>query len=163
MPENNPRLAKAVRDWVEQRGLTQPVISARGGPSSTSMTKVLTGRGSFAASMFLKLDRGLGWGDGTAERHWRGEALASSVDWREASDQELVEELSRRLANRGGQQDAGTAEAQKTPPGLRAVPDEGARRTAARGGPERSTYEQIVAEQDEAETAADQEGPEFGA
>lgn len=147
MPDNNPQLAEAVRAWVESHGLTQTTIAARGGPSTSTMTKVLSGRGSFRRVIFNQLDRGLDWGDGNAERYWRGEAVRDDgFDWRNVSDAELMAEVTRRMRERdkllqmlhqyrpigmsdegfqtivdatvgpieGGQQDAGTAEDQKT-------------------------------------------------
>jgi len=100
VPDNNDDLAKAVRDWIDSHGLTQAKISARGGPSSTTITKILSGRGSFRAAVFGQIDRGLEWGDGRAEEVWQGEPDGSRIDWREASDDQLLEEVRRRLAER---------------------------------------------------------------
>lgn len=103
VPENNKNLAKAVRDWIDDTGLTQAKISALGGPSSTTVTKILSGTGSFRQAVFGQLDRGLGWGDGGAMAAWRGEiaAAAKGFDWRGVSDQELLGEVERRM--KGGQ------------------------------------------------------------
>lgn len=101
MPKNNTALAAAVRDWIETRGLTQTTIAARGGPSTSTMTKVLSGEGSFRGVIFAQLDRGLGWGDGVAERHWFGQGVpVEAKGWREASDDELLAELHRRMERR---------------------------------------------------------------
>lgn len=51
VPENNKDLANAVRDWINDSGLTQARISANGGPSSTTITKILTGKGSFRQAL----------------------------------------------------------------------------------------------------------------
>ncbi|WP_432560604.1 hypothetical protein [Granulicoccus sp. GXG6511] len=46
MPELNDRLAQAVKARIaEHPHLTQPVITSNGGPSSTTLTKVLSGSG----------------------------------------------------------------------------------------------------------------------
>lgn len=109
MPENNQHLADAVKRWIDSRGLTQSVIAARGGPSTSTLTKVLKGTGTLRPSIFADLDRGLGWGDGRAESEWRGVTAApEGFDWRSVSDEQLLDEIATRM-RRGGS-DAGTAE-----------------------------------------------------
>lgn len=108
MPENNQHLADAVRRWIDSRGLTQSVIAARGGPSTSTLTKVLKGTGTLRPSIFADLDRGLEWGDGRAESEWRGVTAApEGFDWRSVSDEQLLDEIATRM-RRGGS-DAGTA------------------------------------------------------
>lgn len=113
MPENNARVAKAVREWIERHGLTQSVINARGGPSSSTITKLLSGTGGFRNAIYAQLDRGLDWGTGTAEAIWQGKAEANApkgFDWRSVDDDELLAEVRRRM---GGQKDDGNTEAEK--------------------------------------------------
>jgi len=64
------------------------------------MTKILSGTGSFRAVIFGQLDRGLEWGDGEAQRAWQREPDGNRIDWREASDEQLLDEVRRRLAER---------------------------------------------------------------
>lgn len=105
MPENNEALARAVRSWIQDTGLTQAKISAAGGPSSTTMTKILSGEGQFRAAVFGQLDRALDWGEGRASEVWRGQTSAVAVDWRSATDDQLLGELERRLARSRGEGD----------------------------------------------------------
>lgn len=114
MPENNEDLARAVRNWIDDTGLTQAKITALGGPSSTTMTKILSGKGSFRSAVFGQLDRSLNWGDGAAYAAWRGELVAAGVDWRSVSNRELLAEVERRM--KGGSSDARSAEAEKNEP-----------------------------------------------
>lgn len=144
MPELNDDLAEAVKRWIDAHSLTQPVIASNGGPSSTTLTKVLSGSGNVRPVILSQLDRGLGWGSGHAARVLRGEEVPASFDWRSVSDRELLDEVERRMK---GVSDAG-ATGQKTPSGLSAVPDFDDLAADHQGGP--SVYEQRVAEQDRA-------------
>lgn len=105
MTELNEALAKAVAWWVEREALTQSVIASRGGPSTTSLTKILSGRGSVRPGSITDLDIGLRWGSGTAAAYLAGEDplgidRASDAPLNEWSDDQLVRELARRLASR---------------------------------------------------------------
>lgn len=114
VPENNEDLARAVRNWIDDTGLTQAKISALGGPSSTTMTKILTGKGSFRQAVFGQLDRALNWGEGGAMAAWRGELAKTAgdkFDWRTVGDRELLDEVERRMK---GEQDVRRTEAEKS-------------------------------------------------
>lgn len=64
-------MVKARRD---QLGLTQEQVSAKGGPSDTTMTKIENGDGKPPADLTLrKLDRALSWAPGTARSLLHGE------------------------------------------------------------------------------------------
>jgi hypothetical protein len=115
VPENNEDLARAVRNWIDDTGLTQAKISALGGPSRTTMTKILTGKGSFRQAVFGQLDRALNWGEGGAMAAWRGEftkTVGDKFDWRTVGDRELLDEVERRMK---GEQDVRRTEAKKSP------------------------------------------------
>lgn len=105
VPENNQQLADAVADRVRELGMSQAQVSAAGGPSSTTMTKVLSGTGGLRDAIFGQLDRALEWEPGTARSRWRGEAQEAprTIDWRSATNQELLAEVGRRM-EQGGQQ-----------------------------------------------------------
>ncbi|HHV20801.1 MAG TPA: hypothetical protein GXZ30_04580 [Propionibacterium sp.] len=112
----NARLAEAVKAWIADRPhLTQPVISSNGGPSSTTLTKVLTGEGNVRPGILAQLDQGLGWGNGRAAKLLAGEAIPVEFDWTSVSDRELLSEVERRMA-RGGS-DAGNTGKKSPGPG----------------------------------------------
>lgn len=122
MAELNPRLAEAVTWWVQRNALTQTVIAARGGPSTTSMTKILAGKGSVRPGSLTDLDVGLGWGDGVAVEYLSGRdplgifSLPTGAPPAEWTDDQLLAELRRRLAaadERRGGTDGTTPEAGK--------------------------------------------------
>lgn len=72
MIELTKELADAVALWMQRHGLTQTVVAARGGPSTTSMTKITYGRGSVRPGSLADLDKGLGWGHGVAVQYNQG-------------------------------------------------------------------------------------------
>lgn len=116
MPELNARLAEAVKAWIANHPhLTQPVISSNGGPSSTTLTKVLAGEGNVRPGILAQLDQGLGWGHGRAAKLLAGEAIPVEFDWTSVSDRELLSEVERRM-RRGGS-DAGHTGKKSPSPG----------------------------------------------
>ena len=103
MTELNQALAEAVREWATRNALSQTVIAARGGPSTTSMTKILSGSGSVRPGSLTDLDKGLGWGQGVAVEYLAGRDplglfAASNSPVTEWTNEQLLAELARRLA-----------------------------------------------------------------
>lgn len=110
MPELNERLAKAVRNRMDELGVSQATVQGRGGPSTTSLTKITSGAGYIQGSQLGKLDAGLQWPSGTAARILRGGSTLTSIA--DVSDEELLAEVARRMQGRPN--GAGNAEAEKS-------------------------------------------------
>ncbi|MEJ9078543.1 helix-turn-helix transcriptional regulator [Gordonia malaquae] len=76
MNDNEPdleRLARYVKSRRQHLGLRQDEVGARGGPSTTTLTKVENATPPAPATVTLrKLDRGLGWTAGSARRLLEG-------------------------------------------------------------------------------------------
>ncbi|QHJ86386.1 immunity repressor [Gordonia phage Kuwabara] len=72
-PKNTAEFAARIRDAVAASGLTQTQIAKRGGPSDTTLRKIMDGDlvGISAATM-KKLDIGLGWTPGSSVRVYQG-------------------------------------------------------------------------------------------
>lgn len=102
--ELNEGLAKAAAIWIKRHGLSQTTIAALGGPSTTSMTKIGSGRGSVRPGSLVRLDKAFGWEVGTSAQYLDGldpqglftePAPATLHEW---SDEQLLDELRQRLA-----------------------------------------------------------------
>lgn len=65
-------LAQAFEAMVTARGWSQAEVTAHGGPSSTTQTKVRTDRGPLSRQTLKQLDRVMGWPAGTAHRVAQG-------------------------------------------------------------------------------------------
>lgn len=111
MPELNERLAKAVRNRMDELGVSQATGQGRGGPSTTSLTKITSGAGYIQGSQLGKLDAGLQWPSGTAARILRGGSTLTTIA--DVSDEELLAEVARRMQGRPNE--AGNAEAEESP------------------------------------------------
>ena len=69
------RLGRSIRLMRELTGLTQDQIAERGGPSDVTIRGLENGAGKKPnAATLRKLDKGLGWHEGTAAKIMRGEA-----------------------------------------------------------------------------------------
>lgn len=139
MAELNAQLAAAVTWWMQRHALSQTVIAARGGPSTSTLTKITQGVGSVRPSVLAGLDEGLGWGTGVAARYLAGEDplgidSASTTAPEEWPDEQLINELARRLRTRGreGETDASTAEAREKITELGRWPKPGTRAALSR-------------------------------
>ncbi|MGU3650608.1 hypothetical protein [Mycolicibacterium sp. A43C] len=73
-PKNNPRFASVVRDTMERLGFTQVDVDERGGPSDTTLRKVLDGKrtDSISVRTLKMLDAAFGWEPGSAARTLAG-------------------------------------------------------------------------------------------
>lgn len=105
--EGIARLGRAIRSRRIQLGLTQDVVAKIGGPSDVTLRNIESGRAKRVNVATLgKLDRALDWSAGTAEGILDGffEVKSSSpvkpVMLHEATDSQLLLEVSRRLAER---------------------------------------------------------------
>jgi transcriptional regulator with XRE-family HTH domain len=68
-------LAQAAKKQRVRLGRTQEQLAQYGGPSSRAVRDIESGRmASLTEATLAKLDRGLGWRDGTAQRVLTGEA-----------------------------------------------------------------------------------------
>ena len=68
MPAGPERLARYVRARREELGLSQGDVSARGGPSDTTLSKIEAGTGGLSRASVSKLDTALAWARGSARR-----------------------------------------------------------------------------------------------
>lgn len=77
------QFGKAVLDRREALGLSQLQVWDRGGPSNTTLTAIENGRSvDLSPSTAKKLDRGLGWIEGSALSLWReGKAPVEKRVW----------------------------------------------------------------------------------
>ena len=116
---NMAGFGRVVRDHRERLHLTQEELAARGGPSTTTLTKVEAGEGRIHRKTAGDFDRAFGWVPGDAWAILNGELdeprYASAVEDRlatrieqaeprgvllaEATHLQLIAELSRRLAD----------------------------------------------------------------
>lgn len=96
MPENNGNLAEAVKAHIQSKGWSQTTIAARGGPSTTSLTKITSGRGNLSPKMLAQIDAGMQWGEGRAAQILAGE-VPGAVDLAQLSDDALLAEVRRRM------------------------------------------------------------------
>jgi len=111
-------LAKAFGDYVDDHRLTQTDVAAKGGPSTTSQTKIMTTVEPLAPQTLQKIDKVTGWSPGTSARILAGNPEPSEQRTIEQfSNAELVDRIhrlvdvvSRRLPKEDGT-DAYTAEA----------------------------------------------------
>ncbi|MDF3284988.1 helix-turn-helix domain-containing protein [Gordonia sp. N1V] len=72
-PKNTEHFANIVRDAVMQLGLTQSDVASRGGPSDTTLRRILAGDPVGVSSTTLrKLDAALGWRAGSAAQALHG-------------------------------------------------------------------------------------------
>ena len=106
--EDWARLAEAVKIWRQERHLSQDRIRAQGGPSDVVLGRIERNEEPHPRGDTLhKLDAGMGWTPGSASRILRGGDPApekpTELDLTEASDDELLAELCRRLAMRHDQ------------------------------------------------------------
>jgi hypothetical protein len=69
-----PAMARAVESAMRAHGLTHKNIRGRGGPSSPTMTKILTGEGKLSADAARRLEDVLGWEDGSISRTAQGKS-----------------------------------------------------------------------------------------
>lgn len=102
MPELNVGLRDAVEWWMRKHSLSQSLIGGRGGPSTSTMTKIAKATGAIRPGVVADLDSGLGWGEGTAAAYLAGSDPlgiwspdGSPETWTNA---QLIAELERRLA-----------------------------------------------------------------
>lgn len=78
MPANHTadsaqRLGQAVRDHRAAHDLSQEDVKDAGGPSEAWLTKIENGRLETLTRLTARrLDKGLGWAEGTARRIWDG-------------------------------------------------------------------------------------------
>ena len=110
MPENNQALADAVTSRVREMGWSQTTVAARGGPSTTSLTKIASAQGSLSPKMLAQIDRGMDWTAGTAARILAGHAVAD-LDIAGISNDDLLAEVRRRME---GVSDAGQSAQKRT-------------------------------------------------
>lgn len=96
---------------MDELGVSQATVQGRGGPSTTSLTKITSGAGHIQGSQLGKLDAGLQWPSGTAARILRGGSTLTSIA--DVSDEELLAEVARRMQGRPNE--AGNAEAEESP------------------------------------------------
>ena len=68
MPTNNSALSDAVKARMGEQGWSQATVITQGGPSSTSLTKILSGQGNLSPKLLAQLDTGLQWEPGTSAR-----------------------------------------------------------------------------------------------
>lgn len=66
------RLAAAFADWVDSNGWTQTEVVMRGGPSTSTQTKVRSGHGPLRSDSLRQVDTLMGWPHGTARRVTQG-------------------------------------------------------------------------------------------
>lgn len=72
-PKNTPQFASRIREAVAASGLTQVQIMERGGPSDTTLRKIMEGEEVGISAMTMrKLDAGLGWKPGSSVRVYQG-------------------------------------------------------------------------------------------
>lgn len=72
-PRNTPEFAARVREAVAALGLTQAQITERGGPSDTTLRKIMGGElVGISAATLKKIDTSLGWMPGSAIRVLQG-------------------------------------------------------------------------------------------
>jgi hypothetical protein len=99
-------LAKAFGAYVDDRGLTQTDVAARGGPSTTSQTKIRKTTKPVSPQTLQKIDKVTGWPPGTSARIIAGSPEPGERRTiRSYSDDELVEDIRRRLRERGKSDD----------------------------------------------------------
>lgn len=94
-PKNTPEFAARIREAVAASGLTQTQIAKRGGPSDTTLRKLMDGEPvGISAVTMKKLDIGLGWTPGSSVRVYQGGQPAVADDeYREkARDAAIVRE-----------------------------------------------------------------------
>lgn len=96
MPENNQALAEAVTSRVRELGWSQTTVAARGGPSTTSLTKITGGIGRLSPKMLAQIDRGMDWTAGTAARILAGQPVAE-LSLTGISNDDLLAEVRRRM------------------------------------------------------------------
>lgn len=89
---------------MAEQGWSQATVIKQGGPSTTSLTKVLSGTGNLSPRLIAQLDAGLKWEAGTAAKILRQSQIAAPdlarIDLPDISDEELVSELLRRLQSK---------------------------------------------------------------
>ena len=72
-------LVRAIKAEIEDQALTYDEIEHNGGPSDTTMTKILTGHGTIAPVTARKLERALGWEPKTVVRIAQGKPAKNPV------------------------------------------------------------------------------------
>lgn len=111
MPQNNGKLAEEVKARIQSKGWSQTTIAARGGPSTTSLTKITSGKGNLSPKMLAQIDAGMEWEPGRAARTLAGETTAAASDLASTSDDDLLAEVRRRMK---GADHGRTPDAQKS-------------------------------------------------
>lgn len=96
---------------MDELGVSQATGQGRGGPSTTSLTKITSGTGYIQGSQLGKLDAGLQWPSGAAARILRGGSTLTTIA--DVSDEELLAEVARRM--QGRPDEAGNATAEESP------------------------------------------------
>lgn len=140
MPQLNQALAEKVSRHMHASGLSQIDVAGRGGPSTTTLTKITKGEGSISSRVLRQLDQGLGWAEGTSAQVLAGPpARSSSQSLSTWTDDELLDEIRHRMQGGGGRdRSAANTDAGETP-----APAKTDYTTAARRGRrERSIYDQ---------------------
>jgi len=97
MPENSGSLAEAVKARIQSKGWSQTTIAAKGGPSTTSLTKITSGQGNLSPKMLAQIDAGMEWEPGRAAQILAGGTGPVVTELASVSDEALLEEVRRRL------------------------------------------------------------------
>lgn len=114
--DGRQRLAAVFGAYVDSQGWTQTEVAAKGGPSTTSQTKIRMTDEPLSRQTLYKVDDVMGWTRGTAARIVAGVAEPEGHrSIRDYSDVELIREVARRI--REGGTDGSTPDAgEKTGP-----------------------------------------------
>lgn len=94
-------LARAIQAEITEQNLTYAEIDERGGPSSPTLRKILSGEGTIGPATARKLETALGLARGSISLLARGQqkrARKAGPLLREATQAEIAAELARRAA-----------------------------------------------------------------
>jgi len=105
MPANSDELAEAVRVRMAEQGWSQATVIRQGGPSTTSLTKFLRGKGNLSARLLAQLDDGLQWQSGTSATILSGHAPHNRVDKRTFPESLPTSLVEMSASNRGRDSD----------------------------------------------------------
>jgi hypothetical protein len=114
-------LAKAFGAYVADHSLSQTDVAARGGPSTTSQTKIQKATKPISPQTLQKIDKATGWPPGTSARILAGTSEPTEQRTIEGySNEELADEVRRRLLLRRSEPDDEPVP-QKSPEALEAA------------------------------------------